>query len=141
MAAKWIETLTGSLEQKKKYRHDKNRIDTLPEPYGTAAKALHRYLMYYGVTDGDTLVTMFGDLADLWERAATDGTPVRDIVGDDPVEFAETFAQAYTGRQWIDKERERLVAAIEDAARADAQREDSQRDDGHGADSQQEEPR
>ena len=37
---------------------------------------------------------MFGDLADLWERAAADGTPVREIVGDDPVEFAETFAQA-----------------------------------------------
>ena len=38
-----------------------------------------RYFMYYGgVTDGDTLVTMFGDFADLWERAAADGTPVRD---------------------------------------------------------------
>ena len=60
---------------------------------------------------------MFGDLADLWERAAADGTPVHAIVGDDPVEFAETFAQAYTGRQWIDKERARLVAAIEDAER------------------------
>ncbi len=116
MVAKWIETLTGSLEQKKQYRHEKARIDALPEPYGTAAKAMHRYLMYYGgVTDGDTLITMFGDLADLWERAATDRTPVREIVGDDPVDFAETFAQAYSGRQWIDKERDRLIKAIEDA--------------------------
>ena len=98
MAAKWIETLTGSLEQKKQYKQDKARIDALPEPYGTAAKAMQRYFMYYGgITDGDTLITMFGDLADLWERAAADGTPVREIVGDDPVEFAETFAQAYTG--------------------------------------------
>jgi DNA-binding ferritin-like protein (Dps family) len=118
MAAKWIETLTGSLEQKKQYKRDKARIDALPEPYGAAAKALHRYFMYYGgITDGDTLITMFGDLADLWERAAVDGTPVREIVGDDPVEFAETFAQAYNGKQWIDKERARLVKAIEDAER------------------------
>jgi len=118
MVAKWIETLTGSLEQKKQYRQHKARIDALPEPYGTAAKAMHRYLMYYGgVTDGDTLIIMFGDLADLWERAAVDGTPLREIVGDDPVEFAETFAQAYTGRQWIDKERARLTKAIEDAER------------------------
>jgi DNA-binding ferritin-like protein (Dps family) len=116
MATKWIETLTGSLEQKKQYKQDKARMDALPEPYGTAAKAMHRYLMYAGgVTDGDTLVTMFGDLADLWERAAVDGTPVRDIVGDDPVEFAEAFAQAYSGKQWIDKERARLTKAIEDA--------------------------
>lgn len=54
---------------------------------------MRRYLVYDGgVTDGDTLVTMSGDLADLWERAAADGTPVRAIVGDDPIGFAETFA-------------------------------------------------
>ena len=118
MVAKWIETLTGSLEQKKQYKQEKARIDALPEPYGTAAKAMHRYLTYYGgVTDGDTLITMFGDLADLFERAAADGTPLREIVGDDPVEFAETFAQAYSGRQWIDKERARLIKAIQDAER------------------------
>jgi DNA-binding ferritin-like protein (Dps family) len=116
MAAKWIEALTGSLEQKKQYREYKARIQALPEPYGTAAKAVERYLMYSGtiITEGDILITMFGDFADLWERAAVDGTPIRDIVGDDPVEFAETFAQAYTGKQWIDKERARLTKAIDD---------------------------
>lgn len=118
MAAKWIETLTGSLEQKKQYKQTMVRIEGLPDPYRTAAKAIHRYFMYYGsVTDGDTMVTMLVDLADLWERAAADGTPVREIVGDDPVEFAETFAQSYTGRQWIDKERERLIKAIDAAER------------------------
>jgi DNA-binding ferritin-like protein (Dps family) len=120
MAAKWIEALTGSLEQKKQYRHDKARIDALPAPYATAAKAMHRYLLSYGgITDGETLITMFGDLADLWERAAVDGTPVRDIVGDDPVEFAEAFAQAYSGAHWIDKERARLKTAIEDAEKGE----------------------
>ena len=120
MAARWIETLTGSLEQKKQYRQYKARIEALPEPYGTAAKAIQRYLMYYGgVSDGDTLITMFGDFADLWERAAADRTPLRAIVGDDPVEFAEAFAQAYTGKQWIDKERARLTKAIEDAERGE----------------------
>jgi DNA-binding ferritin-like protein (Dps family) len=118
MAAKWIETLTGSLEQKKQYKQYKARIEALPEPYGTVAKALQRYFMYYsGVTDGETTLTMLGDSADLWERAAADGTSVREIVGGDPVEFAETFAQAYTGTQWIDKERARLTKAVEDAER------------------------
>ena len=63
--ANWIETITGSLEQKKHFKQDKARA----------------------------------------------------IVGDDPVDFAETFAQAYTGKQWIDKERARLIKAIEDAER------------------------
>jgi len=118
MAARWIELVTGSLEQKKQYRQYKARIEALPEPYGAVAKAVQRYLMYCaGITDGETSLSMFDDFADLWERAAVDGTPVRAIVGDDPVEFAETFAQAYTGKQWIDKERARLVRAIEDAER------------------------
>lgn len=116
MAAKWIEALTGSLEQKKQYKQDKARIQALPEPYASAAKAMHRYLMYSGsITDGDTLATMFSDLADLWERASIDGTPVNQIVGDDPVDFAENFGLAYGGKRWIDKERKRLTDAIDQA--------------------------
>ncbi|WP_019179694.1 DUF1048 domain-containing protein [Microbacterium yannicii] len=120
MAAKWIETLTGSLEQKKQYKQYKARIAALPEPYGSVAKATERYLMYAGaITDGDTMMTMFGDFADLWERAAADETPVRDIVGEDPVEFAETFAAAYDAKQWIDKERARLNKAVADAEKGE----------------------
>ena len=122
MAARWIELATGSLEQKKQYKRYKARIEALPKPYGAVAKALQRYFMVYGgITDGETAVKMFDDFADLWERAAADGTPVRAIVGDDPVEFAETFAQAYTGKQWIDKERARLTKAIEEAERGEQQ--------------------
>ncbi|GAA5154773.1 hypothetical protein GCM10025768_26470 [Microbacterium pseudoresistens] len=117
MALKWIEALTGSLEQKKQYRTDKARIDALPEPYASVAKAMHRYFLYYGgITDGETLITMLTDLTDLWERAAIDGTPVHDIVGDDPVDFTETFAKSYRGTEWIDKERARLRKAFDAAA-------------------------
>ena len=121
MAARWIELVTGSLEQKKRYRRDKARIDALPEPYRAVAQAFQRYLMYYGgaVVDAETHLTMLADFADLWERAAADGTSVRAVVGEDPVEFAETFAQAYTGTRWIDKERTRLTRAIEDAERGE----------------------
>lgn len=118
MASKWVERVTGPLEQKKQWRRHTARVDALPEPHRGAAKAVQRYLMYAGgVTDGDTIVAMFGDLADLWERAVVDGTSVRAIVGEDPVEFAEAFAAAYTGRRWIDKERSRLIEAIDDAER------------------------
>ena len=116
MAAKWYEMITGSLDDKKAYRQYKARIAALPEPYGTAAKAFERYFMYNGgITDGDSavMITMLNDSADLWERAAVDGTPVEDIVGDDPVEFAEAFASAYAGKRWIDKERNRLTETIQ----------------------------
>ena len=118
MAAKWIELVTGSLEQKRQYRKFKARLDALPEPYGAAAKALFRYFMYNGGSPEDgAAITMMNDFIDLWERAAVDGTSVRAIVGDDPVEFADSFVQAYVGKRWIDKERERLTKAIDDAVR------------------------
>lgn len=130
MVAKWIEALTGSLEQKKQYKQAVARVEALPEPYRSAAKAFNRYFMYYGgITDGDTLVTMIGDHTDLWERASIDGTPVRDIVGDDPVEFAEEFAASYAGHQWIDKERARLTKAIDAAVSGKAAPDDKETDE------------
>src|SRR6476661_4861677 len=48
MAAKWIELVTGSLEQKKQFKQARARLEALPEPYLTAATAFNRYLMYYG---------------------------------------------------------------------------------------------
>ncbi|MCX2748853.1 DUF1048 domain-containing protein [Arthrobacter sp. MI7-26] len=126
MAAGWIEQLTGSLEQKKQYRQYKTRVEQLPADYRAAATALERYLMYFGaITKGDVLVSMLGDLADLFEQSAADGTPIREIVGNDPVEFAETFMRNYTGGQWINKERERLTKAIDAAAGDVAKEKDS----------------
>lgn len=120
MAAKWYEVVTGSLEQKKQYRQYKARIEALPEPYRAAAKAVERYFMTVGgMTDGRSLVQMLTDSADMWERAAADGTPVRDIVGEDPSAFAQEFTAAYSGKQWIDKERERLNKAIDEAERGE----------------------
>lgn len=120
MAAKWIELVTGSLEQKRQYKQYRARIESLPEPYNSVAKALQRYFMYNGgVIDGETILTMMGDFVDLWERAAVDGTPVRAIVGEDPVDFADAFVQAYAGKQWIDKERARLISTIEQAERTE----------------------
>jgi DNA-binding ferritin-like protein (Dps family) len=124
MAAEWIEKITGSLEQKKQYRQYKARKEQLPANYRTAIDALERYLMYFGsISKGDVLLSMLDDLADLFEQSAANGTPIRAIVGNDPVEFAEEFLRNYTQGQWINKERERLITAI---ARAEGEEESDQ---------------
>jgi DNA-binding ferritin-like protein (Dps family) len=114
-----IEKVTGSFEEKAQYRNYKARMKALPEPYRGTVKALERYFMYFGaVSHGDVVVAMLDDLADLFEQSAADGTPVRAIVGDDPVAFAEEFLSNYAHGQWINKERVRLVKAIDAAADA-----------------------
>lgn len=120
MAAKWIELVTGSLEDKKRYRQYRARMKQLPEPYRTSMEAVDRYFMVSGgIAKGDTLVAMLDDLADLFEQSAANGTPIREIVGEDPVEFAETFLRNYSDGQWINRERERLTNAIDRAAAED----------------------
>lgn len=119
MAAGWIEQITGSFDDKKRWREYKTRKGQLPTSYRIAIDGIERYLMYAGaVSLGDILMQMLEDLADLIERAAADGTPIRDIVGDNPVEFADTFIQNYSDGQWTNKERKRLADAIDQAADA-----------------------
>ena len=98
---------------KRRWRAYKARVEQLPENYRTAVEAIERYLMHFVPTDGHSVVSQFEDLADLFERAAADGTPIREIVGDDPVEFVEAFAQNYTKGGYVpDRARERLISAI-----------------------------
>ena len=72
--------------------------------------------MCFGPGRGDSAASMFEDLADLFEQSAADGTPIREIVGEDPVEFAETFLRNYPEGSWIVQERSRLTSAIDRAA-------------------------
>ena len=103
--------------EKRRYRQYKARAKQLPENYRTAVEAIERYLMYYGaITRGDIMTSMLEDLAELFEQSAADQTPIRAVVGEDPVAFAETFLQNYAEGQWINKERERLINAIDSVA-------------------------
>ena len=58
------------------------------------------------------------------DQVAANGTPIREVVGEDPVECAEAFLRNYPEGQWISRERERLISAIERAAGEDAGKEE-----------------
>ncbi len=112
----WIEKIVGDFGDKKRYRQYKERVRQLPEGYREAAGAIERYLLNLGPSgDGKSLITMLNDLADLLEQSVAAGTPIRDVVGEDPAEFAETFMQNYEGGSWIRSERDRLGKAIDRA--------------------------
>jgi DNA-binding ferritin-like protein (Dps family) len=118
----FIEKITGDLSDKREWRAVKARAKALPEGYADAVGALQRYsMMLGGVVDGPTMVRMHSDLVEMFETAAADGTPIRDIVGDNPGAFIEDFTASYDGKDWRDKERARLAAAIDAAAKAATQ--------------------
>ena len=102
---------------KKRWREHKARTRQLPASYRTALEALERYLMYCGPGgDGEEAASMFDDLGDLFEQSAANGTTIREIVGEDPVEFLEAFVRNYPDGKWRIRERKRLTSAIERAA-------------------------
>lgn len=69
-----------------------------------------------GLAGGAVLLEMMRDLLELMESTAENRSPVREVVGEDPVEFIETFITSYTDKTWMDKERARLRDAIDRAA-------------------------
>jgi DNA-binding ferritin-like protein (Dps family) len=101
---------------KKRWRAYKGRVKELPESHCTAIKAIERYLMHFVPTDGDSNAAMFEDLVDLFEQAVADGTPIRDIVGEDPVEFVNAFAENYSEGGYVPaRARTQLTEDIERA--------------------------
>ena len=120
MAAKWIETLTGSLEQKKQYRQHKARIEALPRAVPRCREGIRAVL--HVLRGHHRRRHAHHDVRRLRRPVGTGRRrrdPVGDIVGDDPVGFGETFIHSYCGQQWIDKERDRLVQAIDDVRQGD----------------------
>ena len=100
---------------KKRWREYKARTKALPESYRTAVEGFQRYLMYFGAVDGDSAASILEDLIDLFERAAADGTPIRDVVGDDPVEFADALIANYEKGGYVAREKRRLLESIAQA--------------------------
>ena len=113
--------LSRVIGPKKRWRAYKGRVKELPGNYRAAVEAIERYLMHFVPVDGDSNAAMFEDLADLFEQAAANGTPIVEIVGADPVEFVETFARNYSEGGYVPaRAKKQLTEAIERAAGEDA---------------------
>lgn len=100
------------IEQKKRFRRYEARKKQLPATYREALDAIQRYTYYNAPDDGENLLQLLDDLIDLFEEAEASGTPLQDVVGEDPVEFAEGFMRNYPQPAWIAKQRERLTRSL-----------------------------
>ncbi|MDP3892957.1 DUF1048 domain-containing protein [Nocardioides sp.] len=113
--AKW-------LDDKRRYRQYKARKAQLPAGHHEAIEAVERYALRFGPGTGDAVLEMLEDLVATFEQSAADGTPVVELVGDDPVEFAETLLESYPVGPWVAREQQRLGRAVSRAAGSDASR-------------------
>lgn len=105
--------ITKVIGPKLRWRKYKSRVSQLPPNYRTAVEAIERYMMHFVPTDGEASISMFEDLADLFEQAAAEGTSIREIVGPDPDEFVGALVQNYTDGGYVPaRARKKLTEAI-----------------------------
>jgi DNA-binding ferritin-like protein (Dps family) len=106
---------TKVIGDKRRWRQYKARTRRLPDGYRTAVDGIERYLMHFGPLDDESAASLLEDVADLFDRAAADGTPIRQIVGEAPVEFVEALVDNYEKGGYVARERARLIQTIERA--------------------------
>jgi DNA-binding ferritin-like protein (Dps family) len=112
-----MNVLSRLRDDKRRWRLYKRRAVQLPEPYRTATRGLEKYFLNTGPGDGIEVLTMVEDLADLMERSAADGIPLHDIVGDDPIDFADDFTRNYGVGSWLQNQHRKLRNTLDSAER------------------------
>ena len=105
-------------EEKKRYQQYKARKQQLPASYHEAIDAVERYALRFGPATGGAVVAMLEELIEIVEQGVREGAPVRDIVGDDPVRFADDLLRKYPANPWAAKEQQRLAHTVNHAARS-----------------------
>jgi DNA-binding ferritin-like protein (Dps family) len=112
--------LSKVIGPKRRWRQYKARVRRLSAPYRTAVDGIEHYIMLFGPVTGDSAAALLDDVADLFERAAVDGTPIRTLVGEDPVEFVEALIRNYDKGGYVARAQNRLIGAIERAEAEEA---------------------
>ncbi|MGK9147763.1 DUF1048 domain-containing protein [Plantibacter flavus] len=107
--------ITRMIEEKRHYNRFRARTKALPANYRTTVEALERYIYYFASSRSTNLLALLDNLVDLFEDASANETPIRDIVGEDPVEFIEELIRNYPPSEWIAKERAKLTRIVDTA--------------------------
>jgi len=96
---KIIDTIIGSLEEKREYKDNEARAKSLPGEYSTAYKEIRNYLFQ---TSGIVTMEPLKVLVDILEEAAANGKHVLEVTGPDVAAFADELvrgAKSYQGEK------------------------------------------
>jgi len=87
---KIIDTIVGSLEEKRDYKKNEARAKALPAEYAQAYKEIKNYIFH---TSGILTMDPLKSLVDLLEEAAAEGKSVLEVTGPDVAAFADELVR------------------------------------------------
>ncbi|MCX6728362.1 MAG: DUF1048 domain-containing protein [Candidatus Saccharibacteria bacterium] len=88
--SKIIDTIIGSVEDKKEWRAIEKRAKALPHDYRVAYEEIKHYLWR---SSGITTIDAFRVLIDLFEESAANGRQVLEITGNDVAAFCDELVK------------------------------------------------
>lgn len=105
-----IKTLIGD---KTRYRQFHKDVAQLPTPYAETLTAIEKYMWNFAKSDG--IMDALEDILRMFQENTAENVPVKNVVGDDPVEFAETIMAQYPDALWLIKYRNQLRDKVTEA--------------------------
>jgi DNA-binding ferritin-like protein (Dps family) len=104
---KIIDTIVGSVEDKKEWRAIEKRAKALPQDYRVAYEEIKHYLWK---SSGIMTIDAFRVLIDLFEESAANGRKVLEITGDDVAAFCDELVKGE--KTYFDNLRKKLNTNI-----------------------------
>ena len=98
------------IQEKREYRAYQKRVNELPEEYRKAMKAIETYM--WNFAKGSGMFELLKNILEMFENSANDGLSVRDVVGNDIAEFADSLLAEFPEETWMDKMRKKLRDSI-----------------------------
>ncbi len=105
--SKIIDTIIGSVEDKKEWRAIEKRAKALPHDYRIAYDEIKHYLWR---SSGITTINAFRVMIDLFEESAVNGREVLEITGDDVAAFCDELVKGE--KTYFEDLREKLNRGI-----------------------------
>jgi len=99
------------IQEKREYRAYKQRVENLPEEYRKAMKAIEEYM--WNFAKGAGMLEHLKNILEMFENSASEGLSVRDVVGEDIAEFADSLLAEFPEETWMDKMRKKLRDSID----------------------------
>jgi DNA-binding ferritin-like protein (Dps family) len=87
---KIIDTIIGSVEEKKEWKAIEKRAKALPHDYHVTYEEIKHYLWK---SSGITTIDAFRVLIDLFEESAANGRQVLEVIGDDVAAFCDELVK------------------------------------------------
>lgn len=94
------------IESKKRYKEYKLNKGNLPKDYQEAITALEKYM--FNFAKGENFMVVLEDVLGIFQEAALDNLNILEVVGENPVIFADTIMAEYPEELWIVKYQNKL---------------------------------